>query len=96
MGRLLGSLKDLSGSKLGAIAIRGALAKAGVAEAGICRTPSRIRAEAQIIRRIRCWLITTVIAWGSSGLPAAREADRDLLACAPTGQSNFPLRSRGP
>src|SRR4029079_768563 len=30
MGRLLGSLKDLSGSDLGAIAIRGALAKAGV------------------------------------------------------------------
>ena len=30
LGRLLGSLKDLSGSDLGAIAIRGALAKAGV------------------------------------------------------------------
>ena len=30
MGRLLGSLKDLSGSDLGAIAIRGALVKAGV------------------------------------------------------------------
>src|ERR1700694_5750556 len=30
MGRLMGSLKDLSGSDLGAIAIRGALAKAGV------------------------------------------------------------------
>ena len=30
MGRLLGSLKDLSGSDLGAIAIRAALAKAGV------------------------------------------------------------------
>ena len=30
MGRLLGSLKELSGSDLGAIAIRGALAKAGV------------------------------------------------------------------
>jgi acetyl-CoA C-acetyltransferase len=30
MGRLLGSLNDLSGSDLGAIAIRGALAKAGV------------------------------------------------------------------
>ena len=30
MGRLLGSLKDLSGSDLGAIAIRGALGKAGV------------------------------------------------------------------
>ena len=30
MGRLLGSLKDLSGSDLGAIAIRGALAKACV------------------------------------------------------------------
>ena len=30
MGRLLGSFKDLSGSDLGAIAIRGALAKAGV------------------------------------------------------------------
>jgi len=30
MGRLLGSLKDLSGSDLGAIAIRGALAKAGM------------------------------------------------------------------
>ena len=30
MGRLLGSLKDLSGSDLGAIAIRGALTKAGV------------------------------------------------------------------
>ena len=30
MGRLLGSLKDLSASDLGAIAIRGALAKAGV------------------------------------------------------------------
>ena len=30
MGRLLGSLKDLSGSDLGAIAISGALAKAGV------------------------------------------------------------------
>jgi acetyl-CoA C-acetyltransferase len=30
MGRLLGSLKDLSSSDLGAIAIRGALAKAGV------------------------------------------------------------------
>ena len=31
MGRLLGSLKDLSGSDLGAIAIKGALDKAGVA-----------------------------------------------------------------
>jgi acetyl-CoA C-acetyltransferase len=30
MGRLMGSLKELSGSDLGAIAIRGALAKAGV------------------------------------------------------------------
>jgi hypothetical protein len=30
MGRLLGSLNDLWGSDLGAIAIRGALAKAGV------------------------------------------------------------------
>jgi acetyl-CoA C-acetyltransferase len=30
MGRLMGSLKDLSGSDLGAVAIRGALAKAGV------------------------------------------------------------------
>src|ERR1700676_3552253 len=30
MGRLLGSLKDLSGSDLGAIAIRGALAKASI------------------------------------------------------------------
>ena len=30
MVRLLGSLKDLSGSDLGAIAIRGALGKAGV------------------------------------------------------------------
>jgi acetyl-CoA C-acetyltransferase len=30
MGRLMGSLKDLPGSDLGAIAIRGALAKAGV------------------------------------------------------------------
>src|SRR6202790_4310496 len=32
MGRLLGSLKDLSSSDLGAIAIRGALAKAGVGQ----------------------------------------------------------------
>ncbi|MFE4503740.1 acetyl-CoA C-acetyltransferase [Rhodococcus sp. NPDC056743] len=31
MGRLMGSLKDLSGSDLGGIAIKGALAKAGVA-----------------------------------------------------------------
>jgi len=31
MGRLLGSLKDFSGSDLGAVAIRGALSKAGVA-----------------------------------------------------------------
>ncbi|MFC9790973.1 acetyl-CoA C-acyltransferase, partial [Rhodococcus sp. NPDC127528] len=31
VGRLLGSLKDFSGSDLGGIAIRGALDKAGVA-----------------------------------------------------------------
>ena len=31
MGRLLGSLKDLSGSDLGGIAIKGALERAGVA-----------------------------------------------------------------
>ncbi|KIM15752.1 hypothetical protein QV65_20340, partial [Rhodococcus erythropolis] len=31
MGRLLGSLKDLSGSDLGGIAIKGALDKSGVA-----------------------------------------------------------------
>ncbi|MCQ4122792.1 acetyl-CoA C-acyltransferase, partial [Rhodococcus sp. FXJ9.536] len=30
MGRLMGSLKDFSGSDLGGIAIRGALEKAGV------------------------------------------------------------------
>ena len=33
MGRLLGSLKDLSGSDLGGIAIKGALDKAGVSPA---------------------------------------------------------------
>jgi acetyl-CoA C-acetyltransferase len=35
VGKLMGSLKDFSGSDLGAIAIRGALEKAGVAASAV-------------------------------------------------------------